>query len=162
MIPILERSGPSVSVLFGLVWAMSGCRTAPTPESPRSRWSLLVALPDTVLLDTAGVEWVSSDARVWLRMRPSASIPHLESATGPVAAVETHHEVSCERRQIRDLEIRAVGVTGEVVGDSVVRTTSWRPASAHAALRDLLPPLCARLSQLDPRGLHHLLGSDRP
>jgi hypothetical protein len=141
---------------------MSGCRAGPTPDVPRSRWSLLVAVPDTILLDTAGVEWVSSDARVWLRARPSASIPYLASTTGPVAAVETHHEISCARREIRDLEFRAVGVTGEVVGDSAVRATAWTPASAHAGLRDLLPALCARLAQLDPRGLHTLLGSDRP
>lgn len=153
MIPRLGRSVPSVSALLGLAWALSGCRPAAAPD-PRARWSLLVAVPDTVLLDTAGVEWVSADARVWLRMR--------HAGPGSVAAVETQHEVSCERREIRDLGIRAVDVSGDVVRDSAVRAAAWIPASAHPALRDLLPALCARLSQLNPRGLHNLLGSDRP
>jgi hypothetical protein len=145
---------PSGSALFGLVLALSGCRPEPAPDAPRARWSLLVAVPDTVLVDSAGVEWVSSDARVWLRRR--------HAAPGSVAVVETKHDVSCERREIRDLAIRTVGVADEVVSDSAVLAPSWIPASAHPALRDLLPALCARLSQVNPRGLHNLLGSDRP
>src|SRR3990170_8477631 len=103
---------PSVSALVGLAWAVSACGPEPAPDAPRARWSLLVAVPDTVLLDSAGVEWVSSDARVWLRMR--------HAAPGSVAAVETKHDVSCERREIRDLAIRAVGVAGEVASDSAI------------------------------------------
>lgn len=162
MIAPLGRAVPAISALLGLAWAMGGCRAESTPDVPRSRWSLFVATPDTVLIDTAGVEWVSSDARVWLRVPHPAPMPHLDSATRLVAALETHHDISCERREIRDLEIRAVGVTGNVVGDSAVRAPSWIPASAHPALRDLLPALCARLGQLHPHGLHSLLGSDRP
>jgi len=110
-------------------------------------------VPDTVLLDTARVEWVASDARVWLR---------IEAARGSPLAVETHHDVSCDRREIRDLEIRGVEVTGDVVQDSIVPAPAWIPASARPALQGVLPVLCARLSQLNPRGLHSLLGSDRP
>jgi len=158
MICPLGRSVPAIGALLGLAWGMSGCRPKSASDAPRSRWSLLVASPDTVLIDTAGVEWVPPDARVWLRMPRQDG----DSTTRPVAAVETHHDISCERREIRDREIRAVGVTGEVVGDRAVRDPSWIPASAHPTLRNLLAALCARLSELDPRGLHSLLGSDRP
>jgi hypothetical protein len=140
---------------------MSSCRPEPVPDARPSGWSLLVAAPDTVLLDTAGVEWVSSDARVWLRMSPPPTL-HAESAPGHVATVESKHDVSCDRREIRDLALRAVGVTGEVVHDSAVQAPAWIPAAAHPALGEVLPALCARLSQLHPRGLNSLLGSDRP
>jgi hypothetical protein len=141
---------------------MSGCGPKSASDAPRAGWSLLAAGPDTVLLDTARVEWASSDARVWLRIRYPEPVPAREAPTGRIAAVETRQDVSCVRREVRDLEIRTVGATGEVVGDSVVLGPKWSPASAHPALQTLLPALCARLSQLHPRGLHNLLGSDRP
>ncbi len=153
MIHRLGRLGRCISALLGLGSALGGCRPKSATESPRPGWSLLVTVPDTVLLDTARVEWVASDARVWLR---------IEAARGSPLAVETHHDVSCDRREIRDLEIRGVEVTGDVVQDSIVPAPAWIPASARPALQGVLPVLCARLSQLNPRGLHSLLGSDRP
>ena len=155
MIHRLGRLGRCISALLGLGSALGGCRPRSAAEAPRPGWSLLVAAPDTVLLDTAGIEWTSSDARVWLRMQRPKPI-------GSIVAVETHHDVSCDRREIRDLEIRGVGVTGDVVQDSVIQAPAWISVSARPAVQGALPMLCARLSQLNPRGLHSLLGSDRP
>ncbi len=152
----------SISALLGLALMMIGCHSESPPPAARSSWALLVAVPDTVLLDTVGVAWVSSYARVWLRMKRQELIARIPSGTPPVVAIETHHDISCERREVRDLEIRARSITGEVVGDSVVQPPLWTQASTHPWLQDLFPALCARLSQLNPRGLHSLLGSDRP
>lgn len=135
---------------LALLAIYNGCSTQPTRDKPRAAWSTVAGVPDSVLLDTAGVEWISSDARLWLR------------TAGPVAAVETHYDVSCERREVRDLGTRVVGPEGEIVGDSSVQAPAWIPAARHPALQPLLPALCARLSQLHPRGLDKLLGSDRP
>jgi len=148
----LGKPARYLSALLGLGWALGSCRPKAAAESVRPGWALLITGPDTVLLDTARVEWVVSDARVWLRTG---------GATSPLA-VETHHDVSCERREVRDLEIRTVGVTGDVVQDSVVPAPAWIPASARPALQGWFPVLCAQLSKLNPRGLHNLLGSDRP
>jgi hypothetical protein len=151
-----------MSALVGLALATSGCRPKSASDAPGTGWSPLVAAPDTVLLDTAGVEWTSSDARVWLRTPHPGPIAPGESTPRRVVAVETRHDVSCDRREVRDLEIRAVGLAGDIVGDSVVQPPSWIPAARHPALQRLLPALCERLSLLNPRGLHTLLGSDRP
>jgi hypothetical protein len=162
VIPLFVRPGRSLSALLALPLVMSGCQSKSPPPAAGSGWALLVAVPDTVLLDTAGVAWVSSDARIWLRTERAKRIPQIPAGTAPVAIVETHHDISCERREVRDLEMRALSATGEVIGDSTVEPPSWTPASAHPWLQNLLPALCARLSQLHPRGLHSLLGSDRP
>lgn len=151
-----------IAALLGLALAIGACAPQAAPDSPRAGWSPLVAVPDTVLLDTAGVTWTSSHARVWLRTQRPEPLPPSQAAASRVAVVETRHDVSCERREVRDLQIRAVGHAGEAVRDSVVQAPAWMPVAAHPALRGLLPELCARLAQLHPRGLHNLLGSDRP
>lgn len=161
MIRRVVRVLPCVSALLGPAPAMSGCRSQSPSDAPPG-WSLLVSAPDTVLLDTARIEWAASDARLWLRVQRPEPSRQMASTTARVTAVETNHDVSCERHAVRDLEIRAVGGLGQVVRDSVVAAPSWIPAAAHPALHPLLPALCARLSQLHPRGLDRLLGSDRP
>jgi hypothetical protein len=152
-----------VRPLVALALMMSGCGPRPqsASDAPGPGWSPLAAARDTVFLDTAGVEWAASNARVWLRSQRPESIAHTGSG-GRVAAVETRHDISCERREVRDVAVRAVGVGGEIIGDSVVQTPSWIPASAHPALQGLFATLCTRLTRLHPRGLHSLLGSDRP
>lgn len=146
---------PSGGALLGLALAITACRPK---DAPRPAWSFLAAVPDTVLLDTAAIEWASSGARVWLRSQSPARLPHLPSA----AALDTRHEVSCARGEIRDLEIRALGGAGDVLRDSLVPAPSWIQSAVHPVLQGLLPALCTRLSLLAPRGLHNLLGSDRP
>jgi hypothetical protein len=162
VIPLSVGPGRCLSALLGLPLVISGCQSKSPPPAAPSGWALLVAVPDTVLLDTAGVAWGSSTARVWLRMKRTERIPQSPAGSPPVATVEIHHDISCERREVRDLEIRALSATGEVLGDSTVQPSSWTPASAHPWPQNLLTALCARLSQLNPRGLHSLLGSDRP
>lgn len=140
--------------LLGLALTPSGCSRS-AHDAPRAAWSPVAGIPDAVQLDTAGIEWIASDARVRLRTTR-------EPAAGGVAAFETRHDVSCARSEIRDLGTRAIGGAGDVVADSAVPAPAWIPASRHPTLQPLLPALCARLSRLHPRGLDKLLGSDRP